>query len=143
MDRVDREVEEETRPPPRYAFIAGVEGGAFHQRQQGDLVPLFTQLPRNFIGHIAAEAIPAQIIGAARLHGADFLDVVRGHVLDAVEFLQASHTARLQSVHRLLGAQILGEVRVGPEVAAARSVHEENGLLVSVGLNRHQRRTGC
>ena len=142
MNRVDREVEEEARTPPRNAFITGVRRRAFHQRQQGDSFALFVKLPGDFIRHVAAQAIAAQIIRAARLHRADFLDVMRRHVFDASKLLQSPHAARFQAVHRLVGAQMRREIRVGPEVAAARAMHEENRRLDSFGLNRHQRRTG-
>src|SRR3954470_21824621 len=47
--------------------VAGVGRRAVEQREHGDFLPLFVELPRHFIRDVSAEAVTAEAIRSARL----------------------------------------------------------------------------
>src|SRR5262245_12573077 len=97
------------------------------------------ELLRHLEGHQAAEGEAGQEIGAVGLEDANLLEVMSGHLLDPCVARQfAIQALRLQSIDRLLRAQITREIAVAEHPAAIR-VHAEERWSGTVGLNGDER----
>ena len=102
--------------------------------------PSSEQALHHLEGDNRAEAVPADVVRALGLHGAQLGEVVRRHLLDGPDrrrsAVQAPH---LQAVERLLLPEQPRE-RLEVEHRARTSVDAEDRRLGSVRLNRYERR---
>src|SRR5579859_6953413 len=89
-------------PPPLDSFIAGICWCAVDEGDQGDGSSLRLELPRHFIGHVAAKAITSKIIRSFGLKFADDLQIAIGHVAEVGKLFLTDLTPGFDAIDRLV-----------------------------------------